>query len=78
MEKLQKLPSTPGIANPVGKSRRDRPKGRDEENLEKSRKRRKRETVNEAEYHDSRGEEQDSREQAPEGDERGRLLDEKA
>jgi hypothetical protein len=78
MEKLRKLPSTPGIANPLGKSHRDRPKGKDEESLEKSRKRRKKQEPKDNARLEVESSETDSRDQAPEENERGQLLDEKA
>ncbi len=78
MEKLQKLPSTPGIANPLGKSHRDRPKGKDEESLEKSRKGRKKQEPKEDSRFELESSETESRDQAPEENERGQLLDEKA
>ncbi|MBC8367560.1 hypothetical protein H8E52_09130 [bacterium] len=78
MEKLRKLPSTPGIANPLGKSHRDRPKGKDEENLEQSRKQRKRREPTDDSRFELESSETDPRDQAPEENERGQLLDEKA
>ncbi len=78
MENVKKLPSTQGIANPIGKSRRERPKGRDDENLEKARKRRKQQEQNEAQRFEQDSSETESRDQAPEENERGQLLDEKA
>jgi hypothetical protein len=77
MEKLNKLPSSPGIANSIGKSNRDRHKGRNEEDLEKARKRQKKENRDEAASHDQFGGEPDLQEQASEGNERGNILDEK-
>ncbi len=78
MEKLRKLPSTPGIANPLGKSHRDRPKEKDEEDLVKSRKRRKKKEFKEDSRFELENSETDSRDQATEENERGQLLDEKA
>jgi len=79
MEKLRKLPRSPGIANPLGKSRRDRPKGRDEDRFEKARKRRHRpEDEDEASGFPRATGDSTSRDPSPEDVDNGHLLDEKA
>jgi len=78
MEEVRKLPSTQGIANPLGKSRRERPRGKDEDGLEKKRNRQTQEEKDRADAPDPENRDNDPREQAPEEEKRGLLLDEKA
>jgi len=77
MDKVPKLPSTHGIANPLGKSRRDRPKGREKDAAEEEKRRRKEEWERAA-MPDPEESDRDPGEEAPVEEKRGLLLDEKA
>ena len=77
MDKVQKLPDSQGVASPLGKIRREHPRGRNKMLLEKEKKRREHEDWEAVMRQELDESDHDTADDAPEESHRGHLLDQK-